>query len=162
MSAEEVIAIGDTGREIALTDSDVVFGTNRSITEYSTYGDNDTLAPIETHHGGVGALWKNLAAQDHSFGRPEKFCENVPEANWTISATVTLLDDKIAPYIENLTGRDPHSGVIVPGGPCTFRYSNWLYSYTMSRQPHFKVQDPQAETGRLAVRSVVGQARQLR
>ena len=128
---------------ISLSDTDYVFVTNGSITESSTFGDNDHPAPIETGNGGAWKLWKKLAAQDPAFGRPEKFCENIPDANWTISATVTLLDDKIAPYIQKLTGRDPRGGQIITGGPCNFKDSNWLYGYTMSRQPHFKAQDPQ-------------------
>lgn len=126
---------------IELTDADFVFVTNGSITESSTFGDNEHPAPIETGNGGAWKLWKTLAAQDPAFGRPEKFCENIPDANWTISATITLLDDRITPYIEKMTGRDPRSGRIITGGPCNFKDSNWLYGYTMSRQPHFKAQD---------------------
>ena len=96
---------------------------------------------IELTENGAWTLWKNLAAQHPAFGRPEKFCEDIPDANWTISATVTLLDDKIVPWIEKMTGRDPRDGRIVTGGPCNFKDSNWLYGYTMSRQPHFKAQD---------------------
>lgn len=136
-----VMTVGGLSEAIDLTENDVVFVTNGSITESSTFGDNDIPAPIETDNGGAWKLWKNLAAQDARFGRPEKFCENIPVANWTISATVTLLDDKIIPYIEKMTGRDPRNGRIVTGGPCTFKDSNWLYGYTMSRQPHFKAQD---------------------
>ncbi len=130
-------------RTIELTDDDLVFVTNGSITESTTFGDNDHPAPIVTDAGGAWALWKKLAAQDPAFGRPEKFCENIPEANWVISATVTLTDDRIAPYITKLTGRDPRSGKIITGGPCNFRDSSWLYGFTMSRQPHFAAQDPQ-------------------
>ncbi len=131
-----------TSRTIDLTDNDIVFVTNGSITESSTFGDNNTPAPIVTDRGGAWSLWKNLAAQDPALGHPEKFCENIPEANWTISATVTLTDDKIWPYIEKVTGRDPRNGRIVTGGPCNFKDSSWLYGYTMSRQPHFASQDP--------------------
>ncbi|MGV1832767.1 oleate hydratase [Agrobacterium vitis] len=136
-----VMTIEGQRKTIDLTENDVVFVTNGSITESSTFGDNDHPAPIETGHGGAWTLWKNLASQDPAFGRPEKFCENIPDANWTISATVTLLDDRIVSYIEKMTGRDPRDGRIVTGGPCNFKDSNWLYGYTMSRQPHFKAQD---------------------
>lgn len=134
-----------TPETVELTENDLVFVTNGSITESSTYGDNDTPAPIETDNGSSWKLWKKLAAQDPAFGKPEKFCENIPDANWTISATVTLTDDKIAPYIEKLTGRDPRDGKIVSGGPISFADSSWLYGFSMSRQPHFKAQDPQKE-----------------
>ena len=130
---------------IAVGERDLVFVTNGSITESSTYGDNDTPAPIVTDMGGAWSLWKKMAARDPAFGRPEKFCENIPQANWTISATVTLTDDRIAPYIEKIAGRDPRSGMIITGGPCNIKDSSWLYGFTMSRQPHFAAQDTQKE-----------------
>ncbi|MGV9479284.1 oleate hydratase [Gordonia aichiensis] len=132
-------------KSIDLTENDLVFVTNGSITESSTYGDNDTPATVETGNGGAWSLWKNLAGQDSTLGRPEKFCENIPDANWSISATVTLTDDKVRPYIEKVTGRDPRGGEIVTGGPCTIADSSWLYGFTISRQPHFAQQDPQKE-----------------
>lgn len=135
---------GEAGK-IALAPADLVFVTNGSITESSTYGDNDTPAPVVTDRGGAWSLWKKLAARDPAFGRPEKFCENIPEANWTISATVTLTDDRIVPYIERITGRDPRSGRIVTGGPCNIKDSSWLYGFSMSRQPHFAAQDPKKD-----------------
>ena len=139
------LTVGGVAQEIALTDTDLVFVTNGSITESSTLGDNTTPAEVVTDRGGAWSLWKNLAAQDASFGHPEMFCENIPEANWTISATVTLTDDRIAPYIQKITGRDPRDGRIVTGGPCNIKDSSWLYGFTMSRQPHFAAQDPQKE-----------------
>ena len=113
-------------KTVDLTENDLVFVTNGSITESSTYGDNDTPAAVVTDNGGAWSLWKNLAGQDASLGKPEKFCENIPDANWSISATVTLTDDKIWPYIEKITGRDPRDGEIVTGGPCTIADSSWL------------------------------------
>ncbi|WP_159806387.1 oleate hydratase [Cellulomonas citrea] len=139
-TAIELVSAGVAGR-IDLEPTDLVFVTNGSITESSTFGDNDTPAPVVTDRGGAWALWKKLAARDEAFGHPEKFCENIPEANWTVSATVTLTDDKIVPFIERLTGRDPRSGKIVTGGPCNFKDSSWLYGFTISRQPHFAAQD---------------------
>ena len=46
-------------------------------------------------------------------------------------------------FMDMFSGRDPRGGQIITGGPCNFKDSNWLYGYTMSRQPHFKAQDPQ-------------------
>ncbi|MFE6857757.1 oleate hydratase [Nocardia sp. NPDC057668] len=134
-----------TTEKIAVGPDDLVLITNGSITESSTFGDNDTPAPVVTDRGGAWKLWKTMAERDRAFGRPEKFCENIPEANWTISATVTLTDDRIAPYLQKISGRDPRDGRIVTGGPCTIKDSNWLYGYTMSRQPHFAAQDPKQE-----------------
>ena len=43
---------------IKLTVDDLVFVTNGSITESSTYGDNDTPAPPTDELGGSWTLWK--------------------------------------------------------------------------------------------------------
>lgn len=137
--------VGGQTKSIDLTEDDLVFVTNGSITESSTFGDNENPAEIVTDRGGAWALWKSLAAQDPTLGKPEKFCENIPSDNWVISGTITLTDDKIAPYIQNYTGRDPRNGKIVTGGPCSFKDSSWLYGFSMSRQPHFEAQDPQKD-----------------
>jgi len=141
--AQKIEFVQDGNRQsIPLTENDLVFVTNGSITESSTYGDNTHPAPITHDLGGSWLLWKNLAAQDPAFGRPEKFCENIPEANWVISATITLTDDKVVPYIEKISKKDPHSGSIVTSGPVSIKDSNWLYGYSISRQPHFHAQKP--------------------
>lgn len=127
-------------KEITLSENDLVFVTNGSITESSTYGDNNSPASLSDDAGGSWDLWKKLAMQHADFGRPEKFCENIPEANWVISGTITLKDDKVLPYIQKITGKDPKSGSIVTSGPVTIKDSNWLYGFSISRQPHFKQQ----------------------
>ncbi|MCD7931310.1 MAG: oleate hydratase [Tannerellaceae bacterium] len=129
-------------QSIDLTENDLVFVTNGSITESSTYGDNTHPAPVTHELGGSWQLWKNLAEQDPAFGKPEKFCENIPAANWVISGTITLTDDKVTPYIEKISKKDPHSGSIVTSGPVTVKDSNWLLGYSISRQPHFHSQKP--------------------
>ena len=123
-----------------LSENDLVFVTNGSITESTTYGDNDTPAPITKELGGSWQLWKNLAEQDERFGHPEVFCENLPEKSWFVSATTTVRDKRIADYIEKISKRDPYAGKVVTGGIVTVRDSNWMMSYTLNRQPHFKTQ----------------------
>ena len=131
---------GGRKKTINLSPDDLVFITNGSITENSTYGDNDTPAPKPQGLGPSWDLWKNIAAQNAEFGRPEKFCENIPAANWVMSATITLTDDRVVPYIKKICKKDPHSGSIVSSGPVTIRDSNWLYGFSISRQPHFRAQ----------------------
>ncbi len=125
---------------IELTENELVFVTNGSITESTTYGDNYTPAPVNKELGGSWSLWKNIAAQDTDFGRPEKFCDNLPKESWFVSATLTTLDDRVAPYIEKISKRDPYAGKVVTGGIVTATDSNWMLSYTLNRQPHFKHQ----------------------
>ncbi|SDX98953.1 oleate hydratase [Evansella caseinilytica] len=130
---------GGQEKQIALTRNDLVFITNGSNTECSTLGDNHTPAMMKTDLGGSWELWRNIANQDPAFGRPEKFCGNIAESNWE-SATITTLDDRIPPYIEKICKRDPFSGKVVTGGIVSVKDSNWLMSFTLNRQPHFKSQ----------------------
>lgn len=129
-------------KTISLKQSDLVFVTNGSITESSTYGTNNSPAPWPDGIGGSWNLWKAIAEQSSEFGRPEKFCENIPAANWVMSATITLTDDRVVPYIEKVCKKNPHSGSIVSSGPVTIKDSNWLYGFSISRQPHFRKQKP--------------------
>ncbi len=139
--AEKLLLIIDgKEKEVKLSENDLIFITNGSITESSTYGDNYKPAPISKEIGGSWNLWKNLAAQSSEFGWPEKFCENIPDEAWVVSATVTTLDKKIAPYIERISKRDPYAGKVVTGGIVHSIDSSWKMSYTLNRQPHFKKQ----------------------
>ncbi|MGY3765822.1 oleate hydratase [Vagococcus vulneris] len=134
------LKVNGKDENVKLSENDLVFVTNGSITESSTYGDNDTPAPVSKDLGGSWNLWKNLASQSPEFGRPEKFCDGIPDAAWFVSATVTTLDKKIAPYIENISKRDPYAGKVVTGGIVHANDSGWKMSYTLNRQPHFKKQ----------------------
>lgn len=125
---------------IELSEDDLVFVTNGSITESTTSGDNNTPAQPNKNIGGSWKLWKNLAAQSDDFGHPEKFCDNLPDKSWFISATTTTLDDKVPPYIEKICQRDPFAGKTVTGGIVTAADSAWQLSFTLNRQPQFKSQ----------------------
>jgi oleate hydratase len=129
---------GDT-KTINLTGNDLVFVTNGSCTENSALGDNDHAPVLKDSAGGSWDLWRNIAKQSPDFGNPDKFCAHTKQTNWE-SATVTLLDNKIPKHIERICKRDPYSGKVVTGGIITVKDSNWLLSYTMNRQPHFKSQ----------------------
>lgn len=128
--------------DIDLTPDDIIFVTNGSITESSTYGDQNTPAPITHDKGSSWKLWENLAKQDPDFGHPDVFCENLPERSWFVSATATLENKKIAPYFERLTKRSLYDGKVNTGGIITVVDSNWELSFTIHRQPHFKSQNP--------------------
>ena len=130
-------------KEIPLTENDLVFVTNGSITESSTQGDHHTPAPITHELGGSWNLWKNLAKQSSEFGHPEVFCENLPDESWFVSATITWENFDIEPYLSRLTHRKLRTGKIVTGGIITIKDSNWMMSFAMHRQPHFKEQNDQ-------------------
>ena len=129
---------------ILLTADDLVFITNGSCTEGTIYGDQEHApnGDAEVRTSGCWSLWKNIAAQDPAFGRPEKFCGDVAKTNWE-SATITTLDEAILPYIERICKRDPKSGRVVTGGIVSCKDSSWLMSWTINRQGQFREQDPE-------------------
>ncbi len=139
--AAKQLVLERSGKEetINLTEKDLVFVTNGSCTENSSLGDDDHAPVRDDSVGGCWQLWRNIAAQDPSFGHPDKFCTNTKATNWE-SATITTLDDRIPPYIQKICKRDPFSGKVVTGGIITVKDSKWLMSYTLNRQPHFKDQ----------------------
>lgn len=126
---------------VDLTSDDLVFVTNGSLVENSEWGDHHTPAVFDTevHVGGSWALWRNIAAQDPSFGRPDKFCTTPEQSQWE-SASITTLDDRIPAYIERIAQRPTRSGGVVTGGIVSARDSAWLLSWTVNRQPHFAAQ----------------------
>ena len=126
---------------IALTENDLVFITHGGCVENSATGSQDKPAPFNTElrPGGDWDLWKKIAAQDPSFGHPEKFCSTPEQTNW-MSATVETLDDRIIPYIKKICKRDPFTGGVVTGGIVTVKDSSWLLSWTINRQPQFRDQ----------------------
>ena len=128
------------GDDVNLSRDDLVFVTNGSITESSTYGSHDKPAPISKELGGSWSLWKNLAEQSNDFGHPEVFYDNLPEKSCFVSATATIKSPEIEPYIERLTNRDLHDHKVNTGGIITITDSNWLMSFAVHRQPHFKEQ----------------------
>ena len=137
------IVLQREGREdaIDLTDNDLVFITNGGCVETSAYGSQNEPAAFNKtiREGGGWDMWRKIAAQDPSFGHPDKFCRDPEQSNW-MSATVTTLDRRIVPYIEKICKRDPFSGKVVTGGIVTARDSGWLLSWTINRQPQFRNQ----------------------
>lgn len=136
-----VTTVNGKTENIELTENELVFITNGGCVENSALGSQNEPAPFkpEIKAGGGWDMWRKIAAQDPSFGRPDKFCFDPEQTNW-VSATVTTLDDKIVPYIKNICKRDPFSGRVVTGGIVTVKDSNWLLSWTFNRQPQFRSQ----------------------
>ena len=139
-SGIDLLADGET-HFVNLGEDDLVFITPGGCVENSTYGSQNSRAEYSTglKEGGGWDMWKKIAAQDPSFGNPEKFCSKPEETTW-MSATVTTLDDRIIPYIRNICRRDPFSGNVVTGGIVTVKDSSWLLSWTINRQPQFRKQ----------------------
>lgn len=141
-TAKRILCLHEGKEEsIDLSDDDMVYITNGGCVENSTLGDQNHPAEFkpDLKAGGGWDMWKKIAAQDPSFGHPDKFCGDPEKSNW-MSATVTTLDDKIPPYVQHICKRDPFSGKVVTGGIVTARDSNWLLSWTFNRQPQFRTQ----------------------
>ena len=136
----DIIENGEKGG-IDLTENDLVFITNGGCVENSSMGSQNEPAAFNTElkEGGGWDMWRKIAAQDPSFGHPDKFCYDPEQTNW-MSATVETLDQKIIPYIKNICKRDPFTGKVVTGGIVTVKDSSWLMSWTINRQPQFRTQ----------------------
>ena len=141
--AKKIVAKDNDYKDISidLTEEDLVFVTNGSMTEDSGYGDDNTPAPFnkDTKSEGCWNLWKNIAEQADDFGNPEKFCSQPEKSNWE-SCTVTCHDQKVPKYIEEITGRSPFNGATVTGGIVSAKDSSWLLSWTVNRQPQYRGQ----------------------
>ena len=124
---------------INISKEDLVFITNGSMTENSTLGSMDKAPVLNRESGAVWDLWKNIAKKDKAFGNPEAFCGDIDKTKWE-SFTMTFKDSKMADVLRDLTGNDPYDGTGTTGSVVTFKDSNWLMSFTCSRQPHFKNQ----------------------
>ncbi|MBZ9686868.1 oleate hydratase [Clostridium estertheticum] len=119
--------------KIVVSPEDLVFVTNGSMTENSTLGSMHTPAVLNRDkvNRGCWNLWKNIASKDPSFGHPEVFCNNIDKTKWE-SFTMTFKGPFMGDFLKKLTGRDPGMGGVV-----TIKDSNWLMSWTCSKQPHF-------------------------
>ena len=136
--AKKIVASNTTGQDVSidLTENDLVFITNGSITEASGYGNDDTPAPFNRELMGCWKLWENIAAQSEEFGKPEKFNFDLEQSNWE-SCTVTCHDERVPQYIEKITKRSPYGGKTVTGGIVTAKDSSWLLSWTINRQEQY-------------------------
>lgn len=136
-----VIDHGGVSSNIDLTENDFVFMTNGGCVESSSIGSQTEPAAWDpTLKPGNGwDMWEKIAAQDPSFGHPQKFIADPEKTTW-MSATVTTLDEQILPYIKNICKRDPLSGRVVTGGIVTCKDSKWLMSWTINRQQQFREQ----------------------
>ena len=158
--AKRIDVIRDGKKEaIDLTENDLVFITNGGCVENSSMGSQNEPAAYNTElkEGGGWDMWRKIAAQDPSFGHPDKFCHDPEQTNW-MSATVETLDQKIIPYIKNICKRDPFTGHVVTGGIVTVKDSSWLMSWTINRQPQFRdaAQGPLPRLGLLPLHRQAG------
>ena len=75
------------GRDV--TENDLVLITNGSAVENTAWGDHHTPAEWnrDIREGSIWAMWRNIAAQDPAFGRPDKFCAHTDKTSY-VSACI--------------------------------------------------------------------------
>jgi len=120
--------------EIVLTAEDFVLLTNGSLTQNTTYGDNETAVTwnLDRQERGLFTLWEKLAALDPKFGRPEKFISWPEKTRWT-SFFVTVVDyPNFADYIEKVSGDKRGNG-----GAVTVKDSSWGLGFMLHSKPFY-------------------------
>ena len=129
---------GEDEDSIDLTEDDLVFITLGGGVENTGIGSQDESAPFNTEiaEGGSWDFWRQIAAQDNAFGRPDVFATSTEQTS-RMTATITVRDRAVIPYIKKICRRDPFSGHVVTGGPVTAADSSWLISWSIGRQPQY-------------------------
>ena len=129
------IAANGASDTVALTDDDLVFFQNGSMTDASSLGTMNAPPPRLTKADSRGwELWEKIAAGRPEFGNPAAFNASIPESYWA-SFTVTCRDTRFFDQMQAFTGNEAGTGGLV-----TFKDSNWLMSVVLYHQPHFEGQ----------------------
>ena len=117
---------------LAVTDGDLVFLQNGSMTDSSSLGSMAS-APRKLQKGDHGswALWEKLAVNRPEFGHPATFNSSTAQSCWE-SFTVTLKNPGFFELMKQFSGNQAGTGGLV-----TFKDSNWLMSIVLAHQPHF-------------------------
>ena len=129
---------------ISVEENDMVFFTNGSMTQNSTYGDNTHVAPLnrDTKDRGVFTVWEKLASRDKKFGNPDKFISNIDKSK-CITFVPTI---KAFPEFYDRLEKASHRP-IGENGIITFPESNWDLCYHAFHAPYFPNQPENVQTG---------------
>jgi len=114
---------------------DLIFLSIGSMTADSTVGTMEQ-APrtIKISRNSSWNLWEKIAKEDSNFGRPEVFMGNIDRSKW-VSFTATFNKPLFFDLLEKITKKKAGSE-----GPITIKDSNWVISFALPNQPHFKDQ----------------------
>jgi oleate hydratase len=125
----------DKSEVIAISEGDLVFMQNASMTDASSLGSM-TSAPrkLTKADSGGWTLWEKLAEGRPEFGNPAAFNTCIAQSHWE-SFTVTLQNPAFFNQMIGFTGNQPGTGGLV-----TFKDSNWLMSIVLAHQPPFPKQ----------------------
>jgi oleate hydratase len=128
---KETLATGlvyddDSGRQrIELTRDDLVFFTNGSMVQKTTWGDNDTVVSYDRDTSDLGLfdVWKKLAARDPKFGRPEPFTSDI-EGSGFYTWTATIKGDST--FIDYWSAKTGVSQPLIKNAFTTFKDASWV------------------------------------
>ncbi|KAJ8518198.1 hypothetical protein ONZ45_g4701 [Pleurotus djamor] len=127
-----------SSRVIEVAPGDLVFVTNGSMTSASSLGSMDAPPQtiIDPKYDGAWSLWTSIAFKlgEKFAGNPSHFINRIDESKWE-SFTITMKDPLLLNLLVEWSGNIPGSGALV-----TFKDSNWLLSYVLPHQPHFRNQ----------------------
>ena len=119
---------------IPVAETDLVFITNGSLTQNSTFGDNTTVALVDRSTGdrGVFTLWEKLAKKHEKFGHPEKFISDIDRTKW-ISFFPTIKGyPQFIQKLEGLTGSPAGTG-----GAVSIKDSAWEIGFILHHKPFY-------------------------
>jgi oleate hydratase len=117
---------------VTVTDGDLVFFQNGSMTDASSLGSmTNAPAKLTKTDSGGWVLWETLARGRPEFGNPAAFNSCIAQSCWD-SFTVTLKDPHFFDAMQRFSGNEAGTGGLV-----TFKDSNWLLSIVLAHQPHF-------------------------
>ena len=135
VTAQRLYLLESSGpRTVELQAGDLVFMTNGSMTAAATLGSHTEAPPLSVAKTAEWLLWEKIARNRRDFGNPSAFCDHVDESFWE-SFTVTCRDPLLLRLIEEFSGNTPGTGALV-----TLCDSNWLMSFVIAKQPHFRNQ----------------------
>lgn len=123
---------------IPVSENDLVFVTNGSITTNSRHGDNNTVAPTVYAQDDIGlfGLWRNLAKKDAKFGNPDVFTNDIDTSKW-LSFMLTIKDfPEFFAKLKELTGSKAGTGASI-----AIRDSDWGLTVEMYNRNYYPDQE---------------------
>ncbi|WP_181762935.1 oleate hydratase [Rhodococcus spelaei] len=128
----ENVRTGERGR-IEVSEDDLVFDTNGSITDSSSIGDLDTPVVEDTRYAPSALLWKQATEHFYDLGHPDKFFGDRAQSEW-MSFTVTTDSHELINEIARITKQQPGNALN------TFVDTEAMLSLVIHHQPHYHAQ----------------------
>ncbi len=125
------ILLSNNQGKIDISQNDLVFLTNGSITADASNGSMENPPAYIEKKSDSFSIWENISKKFTDLGNPSVFF-NSPNTSKCESFTITFHDAKFFELIEKFTGNKAGEGGLI-----TFKDSNWLMSIILPKQPYF-------------------------